>query len=64
MELLGLDAPPVGYLSRFLVGLARAARDKTLERSALEIGGGSGSRDTTALRSLISERIQALPLPI
>jgi CheY-like chemotaxis protein len=61
MELLGLDTPPVGYLSRFLVGLARAARDNTLERSALEI---RGTRDTAALRSLISERIQALPLPI
>ncbi|MFW5654544.1 MAG: response regulator [Roseicyclus sp.] len=64
MELLGLDAPPVTYLSRFLVGLARAARDNTLERSALEMGGLGGGQDTAALRSLISERIEALPLPI
>jgi DNA-binding response OmpR family regulator len=64
MELLRLDAPPVGYLSRFLVGLARAARDNTLERSALAMEGEEASRDTSALRSLISQRIQALPLPI
>jgi CheY-like chemotaxis protein len=64
MELLGLDAPPVGYLSRFLVGLARAASDNTLERTAREMVGRNEPRDTAALRSLISARIEALPLPI
>lgn len=64
MELLRLESPPLGYLSRFLVGLARAARDTTLEHSAREIDGGSEGRELAALRTLISDRIDALPVPI
>lgn len=64
MDLLALEAPPVGYLRRFLIGLARSARDGALERSALAMDGGFAGRDQAALRGLISDRIAALPVPI
>jgi CheY-like chemotaxis protein len=64
LELLKLDSPPTGYLRRFLIGLARTAQDTTLECSAQAIEGGARPRDTVALRSLIHERIQSLPMPI
>ncbi len=64
LELLTLDSPPLGYLRRFLIGLARTAEDKTLECSAQAMDGGARPRDTVALRCLLSERIQSLPVPI
>jgi hypothetical protein len=64
LELLTLDSPPLGYLRRFLIGLARTADDKTLECSAQAMDGCARPRDTVALRSLINDRIRALPLPI
>lgn len=64
ISLIDLDAPPVGYLRRFLIGLARTARDVALENSALAMDGGFAGKDRTALRTLISSRIDALPRPI
>jgi hypothetical protein len=64
LELLSLDSPPLGYLRRFLIGLARTSDDKTLECSAQAMDGCARPRDTVALRSLISDRIRALPMPI
>jgi CheY-like chemotaxis protein len=64
LDLLSLDVPPVSYLRRFLIGLARSADDKTLECSVQAMDGGARPRDTVALRSLIDERIRALPVPI
>lgn len=64
MSLIDLDTPPVGYLRRFLIGLARGARDGALERSALAMDGGFGSQDRSSLRDLILSRIDALPRPI
>jgi chemotaxis response regulator CheB len=39
LDLLSLDSPPLGYLRRFLIGLARTADDKTLECSAQAMDG-------------------------
>jgi DNA-binding response OmpR family regulator len=64
LELLTLDSPPLGYLQRFLIGLARTAEDRTLECSAQAMDGSARPRDTVALRSLLNDRIQALPVPI
>ncbi|MCU4653991.1 response regulator [Roseibacterium sp. SDUM158016] len=64
MDLLALEAPPVGYLRRFLIGLARSAEDDPLERSALAMDGGFTGHDRLALRAMLSQRIQALPVPI
>jgi CheY-like chemotaxis protein len=64
LDLLTLDSPPVGYLRRFLIGLARTAQDQTLECSAQAMDSCARPRDTVALRSLIRERIQSLPVPI
>jgi hypothetical protein len=64
LELLSLDSPPLGYLRRFLIGLARTSDDKTLECSAQAMDGCARPRDTVALRSLISDRIRSLPMPI
>lgn len=64
LDLLRMDSPPIGYLRRFLIGLARVAEDKSLECSAQAMDGGARPKDTVALRSLISERIQGLPMPI
>lgn len=64
MDLLALDRPPVVYLKRFLIGLARSANDLALEERALDIDAGSDGLDRHGLRALLSQRIQDLPLAI
>lgn len=64
MTLMDLDTPPIGYLRRFLIGLARSARDVALERSALAMDGGFACPERSALKALLSSRIEALPRPI
>jgi CheY-like chemotaxis protein len=64
MDLLALDAPPVGYLRRFLIGLARTSNDASLESSAEAMLGGSAASDRNDIRTLLSQRIEALPVAI
>lgn len=64
MDLLALSAPPVSYLRRFLIGVARAAADTPLEDRAGAMGATLSAPDRRALRLLLSDRIQALPLAI
>lgn len=64
MNLLDQDRPPVGYLQRFLLGVARTAQDDDLEQSAVAMGEGLALTETSALKSLISDRIAALPGPM
>lgn len=64
MDLLALDAPPVGYLKRFLLGIARSSNDAALETQALGMSASFGASDQHGLRALISKRIQDLPLAI
>lgn len=61
MDLLALDAPPVTYLRRFLIGLARTIKDKTLENHAHAMADTLGAPDRAALRAVLSGRIQAVP---
>ncbi|MDG4648573.1 response regulator [Roseibacterium sp. SDUM158017] len=64
MHLLAMDAPPLGYLRRFLLGLARTASDGLLERAAMTLDGGAAGDDRNDLRALLSRRIEDLPSPI
>ncbi|MBF9058241.1 response regulator [Rhodobacterales bacterium HKCCSP123] len=64
MDLLALDAPPVGYLRRFLLGLARSAHDTALEECALGLGDTVGPVDRSILRAFLSQRIRAMPMAI
>ncbi len=61
MDLLALDIPPVGYLRRFLIGLARGIKDNALEAMAQGMTDTLGPPDRAALRKLLSGRIQAMP---
>jgi CheY-like chemotaxis protein len=61
MDLLALEAPPVGYLKRFLIGLARGIKDQSLEAKAQEMSDTLRATDRAALRTLLSVRIQAMP---
>lgn len=60
MDLLALDRPPVGYLRRFLIGLARAVKDEPLEHYAHGMTDTFGAPDRAALRAVLSGRIQTL----
>lgn len=60
MDLLALDSPPVSYLRRFLIGLARTVKDKTLENHAHSMADSLGAPDRAALRAVLSGRIQAV----
>jgi CheY-like chemotaxis protein len=62
IALLALDDPPAGYLKRFLLGVARSARDSALEGEAQHIGTSLAQSDRRALRAFLSQRVQALPL--
>ena len=62
MDLLALDEPPVGYLRRFLLGIARTAHDGGLEDRAADLSRGLAGAERTALRAFLSQRIQGLPL--
>lgn len=61
MDLLALDLPPVSYLRRFLIGLARAIKDSALEERAQTMAETLAERDRAALRAFLSGRIQAMP---
>lgn len=61
MDLLALDSPPVSYLRRFLIGLARAVKDHSLEKHAHDMKDTLCAPDRDALRALLSGRIQAVP---
>ena len=64
MDLLALDDPPLGYLRRFLIGVARSAHDATLEAEATRLGDGLPAAARVAMRGELSNRIQALQVPV
>jgi CheY-like chemotaxis protein len=64
MDLLALDAPPVGYLRRFLVGVARGAQDDGLEARATGMTERITRCERSQLRTYLSNRIRALPVAI
>lgn len=65
MDLLALDAPPVGYLRRFLVGVARSARDDHLEGRAQGLkDSGLRPAQQADLRAFLSSRIQGMTMAI
>jgi DNA-binding response OmpR family regulator len=64
MELLSLDDPPMGYLRRFLLGVARTAHDDGLEDRANGIANALDPAGRNALRHYLSHRIERLPLAI
>lgn len=62
MDLLALEDPPTVYLRRFLMGVARSARDAGLEDQARGMGAALDTVGRKALRHYLSERLQTLPL--
>jgi len=64
MDLLALDEPPLGYLRRFLLGVARTAHDGGLEDRARDMGHDRtlAQDDRRALRAFLSQRMQAVPM--
>jgi len=64
MDLLRLDDPPVRYLRRFLLGVARTAHDDGLEDQAADMLVDMDPTARHALRSFLSRRIQALPVGV
>ena len=62
MDLLALDAPPVGYLRRFLLGLARSARDEGLADRAERMSEPFSAGDKSGLRAFLSQRLGATPV--
>lgn len=62
LALLGQPDPPLGYLRRFLLGVARGAQDKTLEGRALALTTGLDPAGRQAFRNFLSQRIASLPL--
>lgn len=63
--LLEGNAPPVGYLRRFLIGLARSAADTRLEGLANRMDGPSPDHETRHhLTRHLADRIATLPEPI
>ena len=61
MDLLALDDPPVGYLRRFLIGVARSVHDEGLEAEASDLGDPLPPAARAKIRGRLSTRIQALP---
>lgn len=61
MDLLALDAPPISYLRRFLIGLARTVQDSALEDRAHAMAETLGDADRADMRTFLSGRIQAVP---
>ena len=62
MALLAQPDPPLGYLRRFLLGVARGAQDKALEGRAEALDTGLDPAGRLALRHYLSQRIAGLPL--
>ncbi len=61
MDLLALDRPPIGYLQRFLIGLARSVGDDGLLYLARGMGVDLPGRQRADLRQSLSTRIQSIP---
>ncbi len=61
MDLLALDTPPVSYLKRFLIGVARSIKDTALEAQALAMKDTMHAPDRAKMRELLSGRIQNVP---
>ncbi|MEM7723534.1 MAG: response regulator [Pseudomonadota bacterium] len=64
MDLLALDQPPLSYLRRFLIGVARSVQDTTLEDRAHRLNSASASADRADLRALLSSRIQEVAVGV
>jgi DNA-binding NarL/FixJ family response regulator len=64
MDLLALDAPPVPYLRRFLLGIARSADDTTLEHRAKGLNAQFATAQRADLRAFLSSRIQRMAAPM
>lgn len=62
IALLALEEPPLVYLRRFLLGVARSARDPALEGQACEIGEQLAIPERRALHAFLAQRVQALPV--
>ena len=60
IALLALEEPPLGYLRRFLLGVARSARDTALEGQATHIGEHLATAERRALSAFLSQRVQAM----
>ncbi|WP_439137833.1 response regulator [Roseicyclus sp.] len=60
IALLALEEPPLGYLRRFLLGVARSARDAALEGRATGIGDQLAATERRALSAFLSQRVKAL----
>lgn len=60
IAILALEEPPIGYLRRFLLGVARSARDTALEGRANGIGEQLAAAERRALSAFLSQRVQAL----
>lgn len=65
VALLSLDAPPLPYLRRFLLGVARSVEDQGVERRVLTMGTETCAKKAqNDLRSLLSARIQMMDAPV
>lgn len=64
MDLLALDAPPMSYLRRFLLGVARLADDTTLEGQARGLGEVIETDARIEMRKYLSDKIQGLPVAV
>jgi CheY-like chemotaxis protein len=65
MDLLALDSPPVGYLRRFLIGVARSAHDCSLEGRAQTLRDSDlPAAQQADLRYFLSSRIQDVPMTV
>jgi CheY-like chemotaxis protein len=62
VDLLAHPDPPLAYLRRFLLGVARSARDTGLEGRANALHGPLDPMARQDLRQYLSDRIAALPL--
>lgn len=57
LDLLNQDAPPMGYLRRFLLGLARSAHDGKLLETANALQGRLAQSDRQRLQAQLSRRV-------
>jgi CheY-like chemotaxis protein len=64
MHLLALDRPPMPYLGRFLMGVARAADDAGMEHHASALDDRLTTPEKSALRAFLSRRLQQLDVAI
>jgi len=60
LELLEQETPPMGYLRRFLLGLARSAHDTRLQETAHALPGKLAQGERARLRALISSKMAGM----